>query len=98
MIFIALGIASLGLCLVIAASIHPTTDPKRYSFAHGLTVLLGATLTACCYISLRSSSAPLTIADKFWCALPLLVSLVATDRCIFVRLGRLIQHSRKAHP
>lgn len=98
MIFIALGIGSLGICLVIAAAIHPPTVPKRYSFAHGLTVLLGATLTAACYIFLRSSSAPPTIADKFWCALPLLVSLVATDRCIFVRLGRLIQHSRRTHP
>ena len=56
-----------------------------------LSVLIGAIVTAFCYIFLRSAVGQIDTQDKFWCAIPFFASMITTNRCIIGRLVRFIK-------
>ena len=64
---------------------------NEHSLAHGFLVFIASVVVSSQYLEFRRSiDFEPDFFDKFWISLPILASLVITDRCIFGRIVRFV--------
>lgn len=78
------------LAVIVIAWKHGIRGGSR-SLIQGLLVLFAATVASGTYFTWKARiECEPSFTEKFWMVLPLLASLVVTERCIFARLIRLV--------